>query len=145
MRRAGGATRVAATVAGCGGSQFVAGYVADNPAARYIQAQLGTLSNLGRNSYRSPGLNLWNMGVFKNTRVKEGLNFQFRVEAFNVFNRRNFSLAQPTVFQSGSLVGTVNNALSSTYTNVAAGNLFLNQKQFSGGSRSLQMGLKLIW
>jgi hypothetical protein len=138
----GGATSIAAD---CGGSQFVAGYVADDPNARYIQANLGSMPTVGRNTFRSPGLNIWNMGVYKNTHLTERTSLQFRVAAFNVFNHRNFSLAQPTVLQTGNIIGTVNNALSSTYTNVAAGSLFLNEKQFSGGNRTMELGLKLIW
>jgi hypothetical protein len=78
----------------------------------------------------------------KNTKLSEGTTLQFRVDAFNVFNHRNFSLAQPTVFQSGVLIGTVNNALSTTYSNVAS-DLFLNNSQFTGGNRAMQLGVKL--
>ena len=143
----GGATSVVGVNVGCaGGSANVAGYVAANPNARYVQAELGSSTNLGRNSFGSPGLNLWNMGMIKDTKITEQVSVQFRAEAFNVFNHRNFSLAQPSVFQSGAIIGTVNNALSSTYSNItAASDLFLNPKQFSGGYRTMTLGLKLIW
>ncbi len=39
------------------------------------------------------------------------------------------------------LIGTVNNALSTTYSNVTSP-LFLNQKQFTGGNRVMELGLK---
>jgi hypothetical protein len=138
----GGATSVAAD---CGGDQFVGGYVADDPTARYVQANLGSMSTVGRNTFRAPGLNVWNMGIYKSTQITERFNLQFRASAFNVFNHRNFALAQPTVFQTGTILGTVNNALSSTYTNVTAGSLFLNPRQFTGGNRTMELGLKLIW
>ncbi len=80
----------------------------------------------------------------KNTKLSEGTTLQFRVDTFNIFNHRNFSLAQPTVFQSGVLIGTVNNALSTTYSNVTS-DLFLNDNQFTGGSRQMQLGVKLIF
>jgi hypothetical protein len=141
----GGATSVAPFAVGCaGGSSNVAGYVAANPNARYIQARVGALPTLGRNSFESPGVNIWNMGLFKNTKLTEGTTLQFRVDTFNTFNHRNFSLAQPTVFQTGVLIGTVNNALSTTYSNIAY-NLFLNDRQFTGGKREMQLGVKLIW
>ena len=142
---AGGATSIAPLAAGCaGGSGSVAGYVADNPNARYIVAEVGALPTLGRNSFDSPGVNVWNMGLFKNTKLTEGTTLQFRVDTFNTFNHRNFSLAQPTVFQTGVLIGTVNNALSTTYSNIAS-DLFLNDNQFTGGARQMQLGVKLLW
>jgi len=140
-----GATSVASFDAGCvGGSGNVAGYVAQNPNARYVQAELGANPTLGRNSFVSPGINIWNMGMFKNTKLAERATLQFRADAFNVFNHYNFSLAQPTVFQTGVLIGTVNNALSTTYSNVTSP-LFLNERQFTGGNRTMQLGVKVLW
>lgn len=141
----GGITSIASISAGCaGGSGSVAGYVAQNPNARYVQAELGAFPTVGRNSFGTPGLNVWNMGLFKNTKLTEGTTLQFRVDTFNTFNHRNYSLAQPTVFQTGVLIGTVNNALSTTYSNVTS-DLFLNDRQFTGGARTMQLGVKLIW
>jgi hypothetical protein len=53
-------------------------------------------------------------------------------------------LAQPSVFQSGVILGTVNNALSTTYANVTA-DQFLDAGQFTGGARQMQLGVKLFW
>ncbi len=39
----------------------------------------------------SPGFNNWNMGLFKKFAITEKMNFQFRAEAFNVFNHPNWS------------------------------------------------------
>jgi Carboxypeptidase regulatory-like domain/TonB dependent receptor len=140
-----GATSIAPFAVGCpGGSSSVAGYVAENSGARYIQAELGAFPTVGRNSFVSPGMNVWNMGLFKNTKLSEGTTLQFRVDTFNIFNHRNFTLAQPTVFQTGVLIGTVNNALSTTYSNVTS-DLFLNDNQFTGGNRQMQLGVKLIF
>jgi len=140
-----GVTSIAAIATGCaGGSGNVAGYVAHNPNARYVQAELGAFPTLGRNSFESPGVNIWNLGLFKNTKLTEGTTLQFRVDTFDTFNHRNYSLAQPTVFQTGVLIGTVNNALGTTYANVTS-NLFLNNRQFTGGSRQMQLAVKLIW
>ncbi len=136
---AGGVTSVV-PMANCA-SAAVAGYVADNPNARFAEAQLGAQTNVGRNTFRSPGFNIWNMGTVKAFRITENSNIQFRVSVQNIFNHRNFALAQPTVFQTGVLIGTVNNALSTTYSNVTSP-LFLNQKQFTGGNRVMELGLK---
>jgi len=126
-------------------SAAVAGYVATDPTARYIQAQLGALPTVGRNSFRSPGVNIWNMGALKNMKFTERVTMQLRATVQNIFNHRNFSLAQPTVLQTGTLIGTTNNALSSTYSNVDAGALFLNPKQFNGGARVMELGLKVMF
>jgi len=82
--------------------------------------------------------------LFKNTKLSESMTLQFRVDTFNTFNHRNFSLAQPTVFQTGTLIGTVNNSLSTTYANVTS-DLFLNDRQFTGGNRQMVLGVKLLW
>jgi len=142
---AGGTTSIASIDTGCsGGSGNVAGYVAQNPNARFVQAQLGAFPTVERNSFGSPGINIWNMGLFKNTKLTEKATLQFRVDTFNIFNHQNFSLAQPTVFQTGVLIGTVNNALSTTYSNVTSP-LFLNERQFTGGNRTMQLGVKVLW
>jgi hypothetical protein len=148
----GGADQIANVCVGAGGATFVgdcpstnvAGYVALNPNAKFVQAGLGAFSTAGRNSFRSPGVNVWNMGMYKDTKMGERFSIQFRATAQNIFNHRNFSLAQPTVFQTGTLIGTVNNALSTTYANVTSPQ-FLDATQFTGGSRILELGLKLIF
>jgi len=141
----GGVTSVAPIATGCaGGSANVAGYIAQNPNARYVQAELGAFPTVGRNTFESPGMNVWNLGLFKNTKLTERATLQLRVDTFNTFNHRNYSLAQPTVFQTGTLIGTVNNSLSTTYANVTS-NLFLNDRQFTGGNRQMILGAKVIW
>jgi len=53
---------------------------------------LGCVSNLGRNTFLGPGY--WNVdtSIFKNFKLRERFNLQFRAEAFNVFNHTNFQL-----------------------------------------------------
>lgn len=125
----------------------VVGYVALDPTKKYVAAGLGARSNVGRDTYRSPGINTWNMSVAKTTNLTERFRVMFRVDALNVFNHRSFALAQPSVFQAGTSGDgspSVNNALSTGYTNILS-NDFLNQYKFSGGSRNLQMVLKLMF
>ena len=62
-----GPTITAATSTACGSRTNVVGYVATNPAAHFIRAGLGAITNSGRNIVNSPGFNLWNMSIFKNT------------------------------------------------------------------------------
>jgi hypothetical protein len=133
-----GPTITAATSTACGSRANVVGYVATNPAAHFIRAGLGAITNSGRNIVNSPGFNLWNMSIFKNTSIKERYVVQFRAEAYDVFNHRNFTLADSSVF------GSTANATSASYAAVSTTG-FLNQKQFNGGSRTMQLGLKVTF
>lgn len=45
--------------------------------------------NVGRNSELGPALNQLNLGFFKNTKVMERVNVQFRAELFNALNHPN--------------------------------------------------------
>ena len=115
--------------------------LAINPNAKYIQAGLGAIANLGRNSFRSPSLNVWNMAVFKNNKLTERFGVQFRVVAFNVFNHPNFTLANLSVFPSNTIA--LNQGFTSL-TSVPAGT-FLNPQIFNGGSRRIEFGIKLSY
>jgi hypothetical protein len=50
---------------------------------------VGTDGNLGRNVFRGPAFKQVDFSIFKNAKVTERLNVQFRAEAFNLFNRVN--------------------------------------------------------
>jgi hypothetical protein len=135
----GGATSIVSDPADCGSGDDsnIVGYVAQDPTARYVIAQLGARSTVGRNSFRSPGLQVWSMSLGKTTKINERVGVQFRLDMYNIFNHRNFALAQPSVFQP-----LVNNALSSTYSDPTS-SLFGDQTTFSGGARNMQLTLKL--
>ncbi len=45
--------------------------------------------NAPNGAVRQPGLQRWDISLFKNTKMGERLNLQFRAEAFNVFNHTN--------------------------------------------------------
>jgi Carboxypeptidase regulatory-like domain len=77
--------------------------------------------NVGRNTLRGDGIANVDFGIFKNTKVMEGHNIQFRAEFFNLTNTRNF--------------GTPN-----TFANAGAN--FLNQWATDGGNRRILMGLR---
>jgi len=80
----------------------------------------------------------------KNTKINERFSLQFRAETYNTFNHRNFSIGLPT--NNGTIDQTTNaNPLSAGYIFVTSGNLFLNNHQFNGGSRTMQLGLRFIW
>jgi len=143
---AGGATSIVTDPATCGSGDDsnIVGYVAANPTARFIQAGVGAKANAGRDTVSTPGLNIWNMSLLKNTKLSERFSLQFRAETYDTFNHRNFSIGLPT--NNGTIDQNTNaNPLSSGYIFVTSGNLFLNNHQFNGGSRTMQLGLRLAW
>ena len=138
---AGGATTIVdLNTTTCSAANIV-GYVPIDPSARYIASQIGAKSTVPKNSFLSPGFGVWNMSLGRNFRITEGKTFLARVEAYDVFNHRNFTVAGPvSVFSA--LTG--NNAISAGY-NTTTSPTFLDPKQFSGGSRSLQLTFKFLF
>jgi Carboxypeptidase regulatory-like domain/TonB dependent receptor len=143
---AGGATSVVSDPSKCGSGNDanIVGYVAIDSNARYVQAEVGTIANVGRNTISTPGLNIWNMSVFKTTKLTERFSVQFRLETYNTFNHRNFSIGLPT--NNGAIDQNNNaNPLNAGYIFVNSGPSFLNKFDFDGGSRGAELGLKLIF
>jgi outer membrane receptor protein involved in Fe transport len=139
-----GATFVATATTPCGATataanQNTVGYVANTLNARYIQAGAGTIPNLGRNTFNSPYFNVWNMSILKNQKLTERFRLQLRVDAYNVFNHPNYTFGNLSVFQVTA------NALSQNYANINTGSGFLDKTLFDGGSRIVQLGLKLTY
>jgi hypothetical protein len=65
------------------------GYI--NPAA-FSQAPAFTFGNLGRNiNYRGPGMANWDSSIFKDFKIHEKFNGQFRAETLNTFNSPLFA------------------------------------------------------
>lgn len=50
-----------------------------------------TIGNAGRNILRGPGINNWDLAIFKNFNFTERVYLQFRAEAFNAFNNTQFN------------------------------------------------------
>ncbi|MFZ4984226.1 MAG: TonB-dependent receptor domain-containing protein [Blastocatellia bacterium] len=50
---------------------------------------LGNVSRTLPNT-RRPGFQIWDISLQKNTRLREGINLEFRTEFFNAFNKTNF-------------------------------------------------------
>jgi hypothetical protein len=104
------------------------------------------MGNAGRNSIPGPGLESFDLSVVKNTRVpriSETFNVQFRVEAFNVFNRANFNPESTS---------TNNVLFDPTQINPAKpGNEIISGGGFGAAdftattSRQIQVALKVIW
>jgi hypothetical protein len=61
--------------------------------------------NLGRNAFRTPGLNQWDLGVDKKFTIRENIGLQFRSEFFNVLNHTNFTFPDANI--SDAAFGTI--------------------------------------
>lgn len=87
---------------------------------------LGCVGNEGRNTFVGPSYVSWETSLFKNIKITEKVNMQFRAEAFNVLNHTNFLLP-------GAL-GATNNRTNSGNFGQAGGTF---------NPRNLQFGLKI--
>jgi hypothetical protein len=122
------------TVGGC----YVEGSTILTPSAS------GTIGNAGRGIFRGPSFKNWDVSVVKDEKFKERLTAQFRAEVFNVLNHPNFynptgpagaGFNDPSLGLGGSF-GCGCNTPDQASPNPVLG---------TGASRSIQLGLKLIW
>jgi hypothetical protein len=58
----------------------------------FKQPAAGFLGNSGRGIMTAPGINNWDLGGFKNFRITESINVQFRFESFNAWNHTQWSV-----------------------------------------------------
>jgi hypothetical protein len=86
-----------------------------NPAAFQAPAA-GTFGTETRNQFYGPGFADVDFSVFKTTRIKERLSTQFRVEIFNLFNRRNYPNPNTTLSSGsfGRITDTIGDANGAT-------------------------------
>jgi hypothetical protein len=61
-----------------------------------------TFGNAGRNYLNNPHRINFDMSLFKNFKITEGSNMEFRLEGFNVFNHTQFRLFNPNIGNSAS-------------------------------------------
>ena len=107
-----------------------------------IPPPFGTFGTMGRNIFRDTGFHNWDFSVAKNWKFGERFGAQFRAEFFNVLNHPNF--ANPFGGQNGwahndPSAGSF--ACACATPDVAASNPVIG----SGGSRAVQLGLKLLF
>lgn len=65
---------------------------------------VGTFGNLGRNAVQGPGVNKWDLALFKSFRFSESWNMQFRGEYFNVFNHPSFTSIGATLTATATTI-----------------------------------------
>ena len=119
-----------------GGCYRNSGSVMTPPAA-------GTFGLMGRNIFRDAGFKNWDFSLDKTWKWRERYSAQFRGEFFNILNHPNF--ANPYGGQNGwahndpSAIGSFGCGCATP--DVAASNPVIG----SGGSRAVQLGLKLAF
>jgi hypothetical protein len=108
-----------------------------NPAFFQLQPA-GFYGNAPRNALRGPNLKSFDITLTKQTPINDRFRTEFRVEAFNLFNRSNFS--PPQGVNQGIFTGvdpiTGAPTLNST---------FGQPTRTATSSRQLQFGFKVLW
>jgi hypothetical protein len=89
---------------------------------------------LGRGALIGPNLRTFDLSLLKNTRIKEALNIQFRVEAFNLFNRANFG--NPSLLAFTGAPGVATEAPISSFGLI---------RSTVTSARQIQLGLRLVF
>ena len=95
----------------------------------------GTYGTVGRNTFDQPGINNWDMGLGKSFALGEHAKFVFKMDAFNTFNKHQFSGDVGGLLVAGS---GGNQPVSSGVGNSNAGLLY-----GASSSRILQFGGKI--
>jgi len=135
----GGSTVIAAT---CPAGNNTVGYLALDPTARYVVAGKGVAANVGRNSFNSPGFATLNMSLGKSFHFTEGKYLQAKVDVFNILNHANYALSNGNVF---SVAGVTTATTTGGYVQPLNPNFLNASKFFSGGIRSMTLGLKFVF
>ncbi len=86
--------------------------------------------NESKYSFRGPGINNWDMSLFKNVPITERWKAQLRVEAYNLFNHTQFT--------------TINTSAQFNPTTGAQTNGTFGQYTAAANPRQLQLALR-IW
>ena len=83
--------------------------------ACFSQPALGVYGNTARNWLRQPGINNWDMGVGKNFRIAESVNFKLAGDFFNAWNHHQYAINTGALIGSGSGGGSsISNSITST-------------------------------
>jgi hypothetical protein len=86
-----------------------------------------------------PGVNVCDIGVFKNIPFKDRYRVQFRMQMYNAFNRAHFD--PPNNNPASSAFGRITSTAG--YNEGSGGGQ--EQSQYGYGARLIEFGLKLYW
>jgi len=125
------------SIGGCGANGNIAcfGPLFGNPNA-FVAPQGLTFGDAGRNSLRNPRQTNFDMALFKRFPIQERYFFEFRAEAFNIFNHTQFG------YIGGDTGSAANNSPTTAFSNtLGTGQGFLRPAG-AHDARILQLGLK---
>jgi Carboxypeptidase regulatory-like domain/TonB dependent receptor len=105
-----------------------------NPAA-FSQPAPGTFGTCAPFKFYGPGIQMWDLSLFKNFRFTERWMLQFRAEFFNAFNHPNFANPSANIASPGSF-GKVSNTIAPILGTDSGG---------PGDPREIQLALKLYF
>ena len=115
----------------------VVAYLADDPNARYVEAQTGSFPNARRNSLRAPGINNADFMIAKSFGFGEQKRVQIASQFFNLFNHPQFTAANLLAVDQG---------LGSNYAFVGSPTFNdIKQSGGTGGARLVQLTLKIFF
>jgi Carboxypeptidase regulatory-like domain/TonB dependent receptor-like, beta-barrel len=108
----------------------------------FCQPLNGQFGNSGRDILRGPGINNFDMGIGKDFKFTEKVSFQFRAEAFNVFNHHQYGFDPFTTTGIGAPVddnpndfSIINGVSTSTFGRIQAAH----------PGRIIQLGGKIVF
>jgi hypothetical protein len=105
-----------------------------NPAA-FAQPGPGQFGTCAPRKFHGPGLQMWDLSLFKQFKFTERWRLQFRAEFFNAFNHPNFGNPSSNISSPGGF-GKVSNTLAPILGNDSGG---------PGDPREIQLALKLYF
>ncbi len=131
------------TTVACGSTAsrpFLVGYLAKNPNAQYIVAQLGALATAGRNTVQLPPIDNIDLSVHKRFSVNERVNLEFGANVSNLFNHPQYVAGVINDVQS---FGNTTPAVRSSYLNPADKHFLDPSSTFSSNSRTMSLQAKV--
>jgi hypothetical protein len=118
------------------------GYTPVSPNARYLVTGFGAKATVGRNSVTTPGFGVLNLSVGKKTSFGEGKYLLVKADVFNILNHPSFALSNGNIFNTA---GITTATTTQGYALPSDPNFLRPDKFFSGGNRSITLGLKLVF
>ncbi len=114
-------------------------YLAQNPNARYIQAQIGAYANSTRNILRTPGIRNVDMTISKTVVFTEKRRLQFAASLFNAVNHPQYTLGNINNITLRKTAGSANMYIP--------GNPSFAQwdQVFSSNPRAMQLSMKVMF
>jgi hypothetical protein len=118
------------------------GYTPVDASAKYVITGPGARATLGRNSFTGPGFGILNISVGKKFHFSENKYLQAKADIFNILNHPNYALSNGNVF---STAGVTTATTTPGYVIITDPNFLKARTLFSGGFRSLTLGLKFVF